>query len=346
MKKHYSLIALLAPLITSNASAVELSKHLSTITDPVPISRIEPKYPINAAKERREGWARFSFIIEKDGSVSNVISTENSGSKDITLAAKKALMKWQYEPAMENGEPIQQCVNSVQMDFRMNKNGTTGATKRFKSLFSKAQNALTEKDFAQVDKYLASLKKIKYMHKSENNYLQLLLAEYARVLGDDSKQLSHLYKVSLAFENGNSEQELSVLQQRFALEVKLNRFKSAFRTFKRIEKSKLAEPYLEQYQALIKQIDDFIGSNENIVVDANMRNNDYWQYSLVRNEFSLTNIEGSLSKMDIRCANKRHVYTIEENNTWKIPESWQHCNLFIYGENNASFNVVEHPFKA
>jgi hypothetical protein len=39
---------------------------------------------------------------------------ETSGSKDITLAAKKTVMKWQYQPAIENGEPIQQCVNSVQ----------------------------------------------------------------------------------------------------------------------------------------------------------------------------------------------------------------------------------------
>lgn len=342
----YCLFGLIsAPLLFVKVEAIELSKHLSTTTDPVPISRINPKYPIDAARNQREGWARFSFIIEKDGTVSNVINTENSGSKDITLAAKKALLKWKYEPAMENGEPIQQCVNSVQMDFRMNENGTTGATKRFRSLFSKAQGALVEEDFTQVDKYLTSLKKIKYMHMSENNYLQLLLAKYARVLGNESKQLSHLYKVRFAFDDGNSKQELSVLQQRFALEVKLNRFKAAFRTFERLKKNKLAKPYLEQYQLLINQIDDLIGSNENIIVDANIRTNDYWQYPLVRNEFSLTNIDGELSKMDIRCANKRHVYTVEENNTWQIPESWQQCNIFIYGENDTKFTVVEHPFK-
>ena len=115
------------------------------------------------------------------------------------------------------------------------------------------------------------------MHLSENNYLQLLLAEYARVLGNDSEQLSHLYKVRFAFEDGNSKQELSVLQQRFALEVKLNRFKPAFKTFERIKKNKLAEPYLEQYQSVIQQVDELIGSNENIIVNADMRTNDYWQ---------------------------------------------------------------------
>ena len=341
------LISLLGTIsICNSAIAIEpLSKHLSTSTEPVPQVRAHPKYPINAARNQREGWARFSFIIEKDGSVSNIISTENSGSKDITLAAKKALMKWQYEPAMENGKPIQQCVNSVQMDFRMGKNGATGATKRFRSLFLKAQNALAEKDFAQVDEYIGRLKKNKYMHMSENNYLQLLLAEYARILGNDSEQLSHLYKIQYAFDNNNSKEVLSVLQQRFALEVKLNRLKSAYKTFESIEKNKLAAPFIEKYKSVVQQIDDLIGSNENIVINADMRTNDYWQYPLVRNEFSLTNIEGNLSKMDIRCANKRHMYTIEEDNTWTIPESWQHCNLFIYGENNASFQVVEHPFK-
>jgi len=134
MKKYYIISVLPLALLHNSAAAVKLSKHLSSSTEPTPKVRINPKYPVSAARDRREGWATFSFIIEKYGSVSNVITKETSGSKDITLAAKKAVLKWQYQPAMENGKPIQQCVNSVQLDFRMHTDGARGATKRFRSV--------------------------------------------------------------------------------------------------------------------------------------------------------------------------------------------------------------------
>lgn len=345
MNKLFTISIISSVLLSNSTNAIEISKHLSTTTEPVPKVRVNPKYPVNAARNNREGWAKFSFIIEKDGSVSNVIAIDNSGSKDITLAAKKAVMKWQYEPAMENGEPIQQCVNNVQLDFRMHKDGTTKVTRKFNSTYKKAIKALEEKNYSEVDKYLASLKKIKYLHMSENNYLQLLQAQYAKDIGDDALQLSHLYKVNFIENEKNSEHALSILEQRFNLELKLNRLKQAYSTFKRMEKNPAAKPYLESYNAVIKRVDEFVNSDKDVVVSADIRNGDYWQHSLVRNEFTLTSIKGKLSKMDIRCANKRHVYSIENNNTWQLPESWKQCHIFVFGENNATFNLVEHPFK-
>jgi len=126
--KNYSLIfpALLLMLGSTNTSAIEIAQHLTTVVEPKPLKRVHPKYPINAARNSREGWAKLSFIIEQDGSVSNVIANETSGSLDFTKAATKAVKQWKYQPAMENGEPIQQCVNSVKIDFSMGENGTKG----------------------------------------------------------------------------------------------------------------------------------------------------------------------------------------------------------------------------
>ena len=122
---------------TSTNNANNLSKHLSTIIAPEPITRVEPKYPIQAARDGREGWAILSFVINEDGKVEDVIVKESSGSKDITKASIKSVKKWRYKPAMENGKAIQQCVNTVQLDFRMGKpgggdKGTMGVSKRFK----------------------------------------------------------------------------------------------------------------------------------------------------------------------------------------------------------------------
>lgn len=340
----YKLLPIL--LLSSSSQAIEISKHLSTISVPTPKLRVEPQYPIDAARSNREGWATFSFIIEKDGSVSNVITNETSGSDDITRAAKKALMQWQYQPALENGEPIQQCANSVKLNFKMNnQSGESGVTRRFRHLYSKTQAALAEKDYPQVKELLGKFSKFKQMHLSENNYLQLLSAQYASEIGDPALQLSHLNKAAFNFDSDDNQQIVSILQQKLILEVQLNHLKSAYATFSRLKHVAADESFLADYQSIIERVDAYISSDNALIINADIRSNDYWHYALLRNEFSLTNITGKLTKMDIRCANKRHIYSIEDNNTWKIPETWQHCNLYIFGENNTSFDLVEHPFK-
>ena len=239
--KRFNIISLLSTLlIANNALSMELSRHLSTSSEPTPKIRIEPKYPAFAARQRREGWANFSFIIEKDGSVSNVITQEASGSKDITLAAKKAVMKWQYKPAMENGEPVQQCVNSVQLNFRMHKDGAQGVTRRFKSLYNKTKEALDARDYTKVKELLSKFETLTNMHLSEYNFLQLLSAKYAREIGDDAMQLSYLKRVKFSSDNKVAKQKLAILDQRFVLEVQLNQLQSAYKTYKRIERMAVA----------------------------------------------------------------------------------------------------------
>ena len=232
MSARLSTVVLVALPLSAPIQSAELSQLLVTRIDPMPIERIEPKYPINAARQSREGWVRLSFVIDKEGNVGNVLVTETSGSKDLTQSAIKAAKEWKYEPAMENGQPVQQCANSVQMDFRMHKNGTTGVSRKFKSQYKKAQQALVEKDYKVLDEQLTLMKKDKYMHLSENNYFHLLSADYAKEKGEKYEQLSHLSRVAMSLGgDDNEKQKLPVLYQMFRLEVELNQFKAAHSTY-------------------------------------------------------------------------------------------------------------------
>ena len=161
----------------------ELSKHLTTVVEPEPIKRVHPKYPQKAAREGRSGWSKFSFIVEKDGTVSNIIEIASSGSTDFSKAAEKALKSWRYQPAMENGEPVQQCLNTVQMDFRIS-NGSDGVRRRFSKTYKKAMQAFEAKDYQQLEELLDKLRSFDYRHIGENNYLHTISALYAEQLGD------------------------------------------------------------------------------------------------------------------------------------------------------------------
>lgn len=333
-------------LPSSFAKAENISKYLTTIVQPEPIKRVSPKYPINAAKNKREGWAKASFIIEKDGSVSNILVNETSGSSEFAKVSKKAIAQWKYKPAFENGEPIQQCVNSVKINFRMSskgEGGEKGVRRTFLLKYKKARKSLEAKDYNDVKLVLTEMDALKRRHLSENNYLHLLWADYEKAMGDKENELFHLYRISV--NTLSDELKFSVLNSIFQLELVQNKFRYANATYLKLSKLSIAEPYMAGYKELIAKVNDFIGGEQNIVITANMYDKDYWSYQLVRNEFSLVNVEGKLHKLDVRCANKRHVYTVEENSTWKIPKTWKSCDVYIYGDNNVKFNLVEHPFE-
>ena len=349
-KKFLTLCLVFSFLYTAQATAIELSKHLTTIVDPNPIVRVAPKYPRNTAKSRREGWATLSFVIEKNGSVSNVLVTETSGSKDFAQASIKAVAKWKYKPAMENGEAIQQCLNSVRMDFRMDKkgdDGKSGVSRRFQKKYNLALAALDKKDYPAVEQYINKMFENNRRHLSENNYLHTLAAGYAKAIKDPEQRLYHLESISLhKSKDMTPQRKLAILNARFLLAIQLNKFQKAFKTYNQLKKLTVAKPYLLKYENIIAKSDAFIGGEKDIVIEANIKQQDFWQYALMRNEFSLTDINGSLNKLDIRCANKRHVYTVENNNTWKIPKVWKNCSLYVYGEDDTSFTLTEHPNKS
>jgi len=332
-------------LSSTYVSATEVSKHLTTISNPVPIKRVPAKYPVQAMREGRSGWARYSFVIEKNGRVSNVVKLDSSGSRDLSRAGLKALKKWKYQPAMENGKPIQQCVNSVQLDFTLNR-GMDGVKKRFMAKYKLAVEAFSAKEYSRLAAFISEMGASDYLDITENNMLNALSAEYAGVLGNKRKQLKHLTNISLPTKptKTSNEYKLSILHKSFLLSVELNKLHSAYSLYNQLKA--IDGTTLAKYDNIIAKMDEFIEGPQEIIVDANISNRDFWNYRLVRNEFSLANIEGRLNKLDIRCANKRHVYSVENNNTWTIPKAWKNCSIFVYGEDNASFKLIEHPIKA
>lgn len=342
--------ALLFSVILLNFSpslyANEIAQHLNTIVVPEPIKRIEPKYPMSAARAGREGWAIFSFVINEEGRVKDILLKDSSGSKDINKAAKKAVKNWRYQPAMVDGKPIQQCVNTVQMDFRMSGDGTKGVSRRFLGKYKQASAALKEQNFKALDELLAQMKKNKSMHLSEYNYLQLLIADYAKLQDDKEKQLHHLNRAAKALGRLSDEkQQLSVLYQVFNLQVELSKYQSAHETYAKLVDLPAAKPYLPQFTEVMTKVEQVIAGDKNLIIAGKIKHK-VWGTELVRKEFSLTDIEGSLHTLDVRCANKRHVYTIEEDNTWKLPASWGNCSIYVFGEAKTRFNLVEHPLSS
>jgi len=89
--------------------------------DATPIVRIEPKYPIQAARDGKEGWVKLSFTINELGGVEDVKVIEAKPKRVFDKSARRALKKWKYKPKVEDGKPIRRPGLTVQLDFKMDK---------------------------------------------------------------------------------------------------------------------------------------------------------------------------------------------------------------------------------
>lgn len=77
-----------------------------------PLTRVEPKYPKEAAEANQNGYVQLKFDISKSGMVSNVKVIKSSPKGVFDKSAVKALKQWVYKKSKKGAKG-----SKVQLDF-------------------------------------------------------------------------------------------------------------------------------------------------------------------------------------------------------------------------------------
>jgi TonB family protein len=75
------------------------------LSPPVPLRKVDPKYYPAAIADRVEGRVRLIAVIRKDGRVDSVRLLEHLDDR-LDHSAAEAMDKWQFEPALRGGQPV------------------------------------------------------------------------------------------------------------------------------------------------------------------------------------------------------------------------------------------------
>ncbi|MBL4630806.1 MAG: M56 family metallopeptidase [Paraglaciecola sp.] len=116
-------IALSSTLLAGVAFAnlAETAYAVDKQSDAVPVFRVEPKYPIQAARNNQEGAVILQFDIAKDGSTDNIQVIDSFPKQTFEKVSIVALQQWTYKPRIQGGKAQRQTGLTVQLDFRMDK---------------------------------------------------------------------------------------------------------------------------------------------------------------------------------------------------------------------------------
>ena len=87
-------------------------------TTAIPLVRVQPIYPPDAAEQRLEGWVEVVFTISTKGSVKAARATRSS-SAIFERAALRAIRRWKYKPKVVDGQRVETRGVSVRLTFKL-----------------------------------------------------------------------------------------------------------------------------------------------------------------------------------------------------------------------------------
>jgi len=306
-----------------------------------PISRVHPKYPIDAARRGQEGWVVMSFVVDTDGKVNSTIVEDSSNGKVFNKAAKKAIEQWEYEPTTINGKVVEQCKNTIRFDFMLDTENQ-GARRKFARSYKKITQLITNKKFDEAQNNIEKLKNKGAWNLYEDAWINSLSALLFNETGDEIKELAALRSLNRSDKSYFDENiTLNQLIRLFNLNVEHKLYAEALKVAKKVKKLDKAKKIYFKLEKVVDQLEKFIDSGGDYVVKGNISNKGVWSYGLARNSFGFTGQTSNLRKLDVRCDNKHSVYSIAKDSVWTIPSSWGKCRVFVYGDNNSVVNLVE-----
>nr|HDM59044.1 energy transducer TonB [Bacillota bacterium] len=103
----FSLDLSLVPKFQPQLSVEEMVFELSEVDQPPrPLVKVPPLYPLSARAKGIEGNVVLVFVVQADGSVSDIEVEESFPGKIFVDAALRAVRQWRFKPGTKDGQPV------------------------------------------------------------------------------------------------------------------------------------------------------------------------------------------------------------------------------------------------
>ncbi len=305
-----------------------------------PVEQALPAFPeSDEVKKRQEGWVEVNFVVTPDGEAVDPIVTRSVGGKAFEQSALEAIKAWRFVPA--DGESGS---NTVQIRFEDSKSSGK-ASRKFTQYYRMVLTDLASEKVLKARINLDRARRVNGWNLYEATILDILEAKVAEAEGDSAAQLAALRR---ALHLGN-EAALTVKTRREILrgmvevETATQQYASARESLAQLQAIKgsagtLAE--LEDELLVLEQA----ATKGDIVVDAKIDcdcERSRWTHRPLHRSFAISEIDGNLERVEARCETRRFSTEVASDETIDIPEDWGNCEIFVFGDDGASFRFVE-----
>jgi TonB family protein len=293
-----------------------------------------------------------SYVISVTGDVIEPMIEDSSGSADFEAAAMRAAERWKYTPAMSNGQPVEQAMVKTRMVFQLD-NGEKAASASFVRKYREVVRVVSAGDFQAAEPLIAELELSERKNLYEAAWFSLL--KYAYLDGtkstDTDARIESLQR-AIGYEEVylTPDQFVSAASRLVAEHARAGDLSAAIRMFERLRDEREARRS-DNYETVIasltpayERLQEIVRGEEVLVMNAEVGGFEYWVHDLLRRSFSVSDVNGRVDTVDVRCERGTRRYKqIPAEATWTIPPSWGACGVYIRGEPGTTFTFHEYP---
>jgi TonB family protein len=332
-------------LLAGGAWAQE-PRTVETYVPAKPITRQNPRYPVREFREGREGWVIVSFVVSSTGDVTEAMVEESSGNAAFEKAALDTVLRWRYEPATLNGEPVEQAMTQSKLQF--GSGGDAYARPFFRRRYNEIAALIDAGDHTAAAAQIEDLEDSGRFNLNEDAWFWFLKFHYLDAVRSpdiDERVRALTRAVGTGYVYLDSDLHVHAVQALYAFYGR-----SAIALYEGLRDSKALRParnYEETLAAMQPSYERMLAAitAENLLVmQGEVGENEYWVHRLVRRSFALDAVAGRLDVIDIRCQRGTKRYTFaSDDEVWAVPDAWGDCGVYLKGEPGTTFTFKEYP---
>jgi len=273
------------------------------------------------------------------------IIVDSSGGREFEESARAVVDQWLFEVSGE-----EQANNTTEIRFEIPRGRDRASTdfmRRYRRIVTYLFHEEVEKARTQVDQAL----EFGGWNLYESTMLWLMVGRVEGAEGNATGKLE-TYRRALGMSNRNSlgaNDRMDLLIKLFDLEIEHAQYAAATETFRMLEDEPGSQKTVESLQDKVAEMERSLAAAGPIVVKATVFNpcnseegKPLWTYVPVRRTFSFAALSGNVERFEVRCERDRLEGLMEAGKTWSLPADAGSCQVFVFGDDGASFEFVEH----
>jgi len=348
---YFLLILLLSSAIANDEGREsDLAVVISAGTEAVAIETTKPVYPGEALTRDIEGWVVVNYVINQDGSTEDIRILDTSREGYFEKASIQAVERWKFNPATWNGVPATQAKNISRLVFQLRENGS-GVSRFFKKRYKKAITAIDNEELENAKGLIAELDEKPQRYLAENYYLDYLKGLYWLSKQNPEKALRHFERALLVVNLSGVPQEGHIILLRETIRLNITQANYA-EVLDHYEELLKVDPELKPNDPIsenVAKIKQFIESESPYITEGAITKPclycetvaPVWIHSLLRNQFTIKEVEGEVNELKLLCGFKFVSLAFEPNIMWNVAKDWGDCSLLVLGTEGTTFKLVE-----
>jgi len=324
----------------------------ASATTATPLEKRGPEYPRPELARGREGWVVVSYVISKSGEVIEPMIEDSSGIENFENEAMSMVRSWKFEPAVVDGNPVEQAMNNVRVVFQMQES-EMGARSAFVRAYNRVATSIAEGELDTAFEELVELDERMRNNLYEDSWYWWLNFLYLDASGSpDRDRMKDSLQKAIGYEEFYLPADVFVAaaQRLYVMHIEDGEISDALATLERLQNAEPARE-AETYEAVTAQLTQHATALRSLIEGPNVLASPaeigrygYWVHDLMRDSFSVVEPNGRVDLVDIRCATGTARFAeIDDSKVWTIPESWDDCGVYIKGEPGATFTLYEYP---